>query len=435
MTDYRQMNAQERALEITQLESRYAAIQKKGLKLNLTRGRPSAEQLNLSQGLLDVLGYDDYRAADGTDCRNYGGLEGIAELRQLFGEILGVDAGNVLVLGTSSLNQMYDCAIRCLLFGVPGGDGKPWSAERPVKFLCPSPGYDRHFAISELLGIEMIPIQMTPDGPDMDEVERLAGSDPSIKGIWCVPLYSNPDGICYSEDTCRRLASMPAAADFRIFWDNAYAIHHHDPDVPSTIPEMLSLCAASGHPDRVFLFASLAKVTWAGSSPSCLAASKANVDWVRKLMAIQTIGPDKMTQLRHVRFLRDKAGVLRLMARHAAILAPRFARVDEILSRELSGTAACRWEKPRGGYFFSLYVTPGAAAAAIRLAKEAGIEITPAGSAYPYGKDPWDSHIRLAPTLPPLDELEQAVETLAVSIRLAVLRLLESAATPTGTDR
>jgi DNA-binding transcriptional MocR family regulator len=323
-----------------------------------------------------ILGSDEYRAEDGSDCRNYGGLEGIPEARRLFAGILGTQPENVLVFGNSSLNLMYDTIVAAMLTPVPGAV-QAWSRlERPA-FICPSPGYDRHFAITQQLGFENISVRMTPDGPDMDEVERIAAHNPRIKGIWCVPVYSNPDGITYSEDTCRRLAAMPAAApDFRILWDNAYGLHHLYPDRKSSVPDMVGLCAREGNPDRVYVFTSTSKVTFAGAGISCMASSPANVAYRKRVMFYQTIGHDKLNQLRHARFLKDLENVERLMAKHADILRPKFEAVLGMLDRELSDAGIARWNKPLGGYFISLFVMPGTASETIKAAKACGVEFT-----------------------------------------------------------
>lgn len=411
--------------EISQLEKQMRDFEKRHLKLNMTRGKPCPDQLNLSAGLADCLGPSDYYAEDGTDCRNYGCLEGLPEARRLFGEILGVLPSQILVIGNSSLNLMYDTLIRCLLFELPGFS-RSWQQEGNVRFLCPVPGYDRHFFITQTLEIEMIPVPMTPSGPDMDQVEELAASDASIKGMWTVPVYSNPDGITYSAETCYRLAGMKTAAPaFRLFWDDAYIVHHLDPDRPESTPEILSLCAEAGHPDRAFVFSSTSKITWAGSGIACMASSPDNIAFIRKHLSAQTIGPDKMNQLRHVRFLKNKDGVLKLMRRHAEILRPKFELVDQYLTREVGGTGVCRWNKPNGGYFFSLFVLPGTASEVVRLAGTCGVELTPAGSTYPYKKDPEDSNIRLAPSYPALEELETAMQVLCVCIRLAALKKIQ----------
>jgi len=335
--------------------------------------------------------------------------------------LFGVPAAQVIVGGNSSLNLMYDAVARAMLTAVPGAD-RPWSREPVVKFLCPSPGYDRHFAICKELGIEMLPVGMTPEGPDMDEVERLCAMDASIRGIWCVPVYSNPDGIVYSEKACRRLAAMRSAPDFRIFWDNAYFLHHLYPEDKPSVPEMTALCAEAGNPDRVYMFASTSKVTFAGAGVAALATSPANIEHIRKNMGIQTIGHDKINQLRHVRYLKDRAGVEKHMERHAAILRPKFETVLRILDAELREPGIATWIAPRGGYFISLFVEKGLAKEVVALAKSVGVELTPAGAAYPYGKDPNDRNIRIAPSFPPTSELVTAIEVLCTCVRLASAR-------------
>ena len=424
MLSYTNMSPDEIRQEISLMEKQYNEYAKQKRSLNMTRGKPCSEQLDLSSGLMTCLAEDDYRASDGTDCRNYGGLDGIPEARVLFSELLNFPADQIMVLGNASLNIMYDMLVRAMLFPVPGAE-KPWSAEAKIRFICPVPGYDRHFAITERLGIEMITVPMLEDGPDMDQVEALAAADPSIKGMWLVPYYSNPQGYSCSDETCRRLAVMKAAPDFRIFWDNAYLVHHLDSAATSTIPDILQLCAEAGNADRVLAFASTSKITFAGAGIACIAASPDNLAYTRKHMAIQTIGPDKINQLRHVRFLKNLAHVESLMAMHAAILKPKFDLVDQILRRELAGLNICSWLEPKGGYFISLDVLPGTADQVVGLAKACGVELTPAGSTFPYGRDPDNSNIRLAPSFPPLAELQSAMEILTVCIRLAALRSLE----------
>jgi DNA-binding transcriptional MocR family regulator len=424
MPSYLTLSSDQIKQELAALETQYQNWAAQKRQLNMTRGKPCAAQLDLVSGLATCLEGSDYRASDGTDCRNYGGLDGLPEARALFADLLGLAAEHVMVLGNSSLNLMYDMMVRAMLFALPGAD-KPWSQAGPVRFLCPVPGYDRHFTVTQSLGIEMIPVPMTPSGPDMDVVESLVAQDSQVKGIWCVPVYSNPDGITYTAETCRRLSSMATAApDFRIFWDNAYVVHHFDPAEAETTPEILALCAQAGHPDRVLAFASTSKITWAGSGIACLAASPANLAFVRRHMSAQTIGPDKMSQLRHVRFLKDKTGVLAIMARHGEILRPKFDLVLDLLAQELADCGICHWKRPRGGYFISLFVMPGTAAETVRLAKACGVEVTPAGSTWPYGRDPEDSNIRLAPSFPTTDELRTAILVLTVCIRLAALRRL-----------
>ncbi|MBP7401864.1 MAG: aminotransferase class I/II-fold pyridoxal phosphate-dependent enzyme [Clostridia bacterium] len=407
--------------ELDRLVDRYEAHRTKGYSLKMVRGVPCSGQLDLSEPLDTILGSGDYLSEDGTDCRNYGGLEGIPEARRLFSEILRTRPENVLVFGNSSLNLMFDTIVAALLSPVPGAE-LPWSrVDRPA-FLCPSPGYDRHFAITQRLGFENIAVPMTPTGPDMDTVERLAASDPRIKGIWCVPVYSNPDGIVYEDETCRRLAAMPAAPDFRIFWDNAYGQHHLYPDRKASVPDILGLCAESGHPDRVYEFTSTSKITYAGAGVSCMAASPANIAYRKGVMFFQTIGHDKLNQLRHVRFLKDLAGVERHMERHAGILRPKFEAVLDVLDSELSGTGIARWNRPLGGYFISLFVYPGTAAEVVETARACGVEFTPAGATYPGGIDPEDSNIRIAPTFPPVEEVRPAAEVLCICAKMAAIR-------------
>ena len=389
----------------------YAALRDRGLRLDLTRGKPSAEQLDLVAFPAD----DDFRAADGSDCRNYGGLAGLPELREIFSGFLQVPAGQLLALGNSSLTLMHDIVVHALLFPLPGS-ASGWP--RDIAFLCPVPGYDRHFSVCEKFGIEMIQVPMLSDGPDMDAVEELAASDPRIKGMWCVPKYSNPTGVCYSPATIERLAGMrTAAGDFRLFWDNAYPVHYLTPVGPAEIAPLLDACERAGNPDRAFVFGSTAKITYAGAGVAFFGSSPANVSWFLGHLAKQTIGPDKMNQLRHARLLRSREGVLELMGRHREILAPKFALVDDVLSDGLAGIAS--WTRPEGGYFMTLDVPDGCAAAVVRLAADAGIALTPAGATHPYGRDPRDRTIRLAPTFPSLADLEQAMRGLVTCVRLA----------------
>ncbi len=426
MPSYKALNPQQSNQELQALETRFHAFASQKLKLNMTRGKPCTEQLDLSANLMTCLSELDYKALDGTDCRNYGGLDGLPEAKRLFADLLDITPQQVMVLGNSSLNLMYDMLTRAMLFPLPGAE-QPWSKLEKIRFICPVPGYDRHFFVTQALGFDMIPVPMTATGPDMDAVEALVAADPAIKGMWLVPVYSNPEGVTCSADTCRRLAAMPTAApDFRLFWDNAYVVHHLDPAAPQSTPEILSLCAAAGHPDRVFEFASTSKITWSGAGIACLAASTANLAYTHKHMSVQTIGPDKVNQLRHCRFLKDKAGVLAIMAQHAAILRPKFDLVQEVLTAELEGTGVCRWLQPKGGYFVSLSVLPGTAGEVVRLAKTCGVELTPAGNPYPHGHDPLDTNIRLAPSFPPMQELRTALEVLCTCIRLAALRKIRS---------
>ncbi|MEU8395559.1 aminotransferase class I/II-fold pyridoxal phosphate-dependent enzyme [Nonomuraea sp. NPDC048892] len=389
----------------------YADLVQRGLSLDLTRGKPSPRQLDLSNAMLTLP--TSYRAADGSDGRNYGNLQGLAELRELFAPLIQVPAGQLVVGGNASLALMHDTIVHALLSPVPGA-ARRWIEEPEITFLCPVPGYDRHFTICERLGIKMVSVPMTADGPDMDVVERLVAADASVKGMWCVPKYSNPTGVTYSDETVRRLAAMTTAApDFRLFWDNAYAVHHLT-DTPDELADLLALSAEHGHPDRVFVYASTSKVTLAGAGVSFFGSSPENVKWFLHNTSKQSIGPDKINQLRHVEFLRDGAGVAAHMRRHAELVGAKFELVDKVLSERLGGLAT--WTSPRGGYFVSLEVPH--AAEVVAKAKAAGIALTPAGATHPYGKDPDDRTIRIAPTFPELDELEQAIEGLATCVRL-----------------
>ncbi|GII75240.1 aminotransferase [Sphaerisporangium rufum] len=394
----------------------YAELAARGLRLDLTRGKPAPDQLDLSAGLLELPG-PVYRAADGTDCRNYGGPRGLPELREIFSGPLQVPADRLLAAGNSSLELMHDVVVQALLAGVPGSPRR-WAEEERVAFLCPVPGYDRHFAICERYGIEMIPVPMTGAGPDMDAAERLAGADPAVKGIWCVPKYSNPSGETYGDDVVRRLAEMRTAApDFRIFWDNAYAVHHLTGE-PAGLADLLAACAAGADPDRALVFGSTSKVTLAGAGVGFIGGSPANVDWWLDRVSRRTIGPDKVNQLRHALFLRDEAGLHDHMRRQRELLRPKFDAVERILAAELGGTGLASWTTPRGGYFLALEVPEGCAREVVRRAGEAGIVLTPAGATHPYGKDPADRTIRIAPTFPSLPDLEAAIAGLAVCVRL-----------------
>jgi len=403
--------------ELTRAQRDYAALVERGLSLDLTRGKPSAAQLDLSAPLLGLPGETDFRAADGTDCRNYGGLRGLPELCEIFSGPLQVPADQLVAGGNSSLQLMHDSIVHAMLGVLPGAERR-WADEERIAFLCPVPGYDRHFALCERYGIELIPVPMTENGPDLEVVERLAAADAGIKGIWCVPKYSNPDGVSYSDETTARLAAMPTAApDFRIFWDNAYAVHHLT-DEPAEIADILAACAEAGNPDRAFVFGSTSKVTMAGAGVAFFGSSPANVAWFLKYAAKGSIGPDKINQLRHVRFLKDADGVRELMRRHADLIRPKFEAVDRILSQELGGTGLATWSAPKGGYFISLQVPEGCARDVVKRAGEAGIALTPAGATHPYGDDPRDSYIRIAPTYPSQEELELAIQGLATCVRL-----------------
>jgi DNA-binding transcriptional MocR family regulator len=401
--------------ELHSARQEYDALVARGLKLDLTRGKPSPRQLDLANGMLEQQLTPV--SADGADLRNYGGLEGLPELRAIFAGALQVPAGQLLAAGNSSLELMHDAIVFALLGVVPGAERR-WADEPEITFLCPVPGYDRHFAICERFGIKMVPVPMTPDGPDMDVVERLVAADPQVKGIWCVPKYSNPDGAVYSGETVRRLAAMETAApDFRIFWDNAYAVHHLT-DTETEIADLLALAAEHGHPDRVFVFGSSSKITFAGSGVAFFGSSPANLAWWQSHTSKRSIGPDKINQLRHVAFLRDADGLRAHMRNLAELIRPKFEAVDKILTAELGGTGLATWTSPAGGYFITLQVPPGCARAVVAKAKEAGIALTPAGASHPYGDDPDDRVIRLAPTYPELPEVEAAISAVATCIRL-----------------
>jgi DNA-binding transcriptional MocR family regulator len=394
----------------------YRVLRAQGRPLDLTRGKPAPEQLDLSQELLALPG-DRWTAADGTDCRNYGGLKGLPELREIFAPVLQVPAERLLAGGNASLELMHDCLVHALLSGVPGS-ARRWVDEERIAFLCPVPGYDRHFALAERFGFELIAVPMTDEGPDMDVVEGLAAADPAVKGIWCVPKYSNPTGVSYSDEVVERLAAMPTAApDFRIFWDNAYAVHHLT-DEEVEIRDLLAASEAHGHPDRALVFGSTSKITFAGSGVGFFGASQANVDWLIAKSGKRSIGPDKVNQLRHALFLRDAEGVRAHMRAHRALLQPKFELVRTVLERELGGRGLARWTSPRGGYFVALELLHGGAAEVVRLAAEAGTALTPAGATHPYGDDPDDAVIRIAPSYPGAADLEHALVNLATCVRL-----------------
>jgi DNA-binding transcriptional MocR family regulator len=395
----------------------HEAFKGRGVKLNMARGKPAPEQLDLSERLLALPGEGEHTASDGTDVRNYGGLTGLPETRKLFADVLGVDPERVLVAGNSSLSLMYDNVAFSLLLGNPDSP-EPWS-RGPAKFLCPVPGYDRHFAICEEHGIEMINVPMTEDGPDMDEVERLVKDDASVKGMWCVPKYSNPTGAVYSDEVVRRLAAMETAApDFRIFWDNAYVVHHLTEE-RIELANIVDACAEAGNPNRPLVFASTSKITFAGAGMGAFTSSRANVDWLLARLGKRMIGPDKVNQLRHAKLLPDVDALHRLMDAHRAILAPKFQAVVETFARMLSEPRVATWTEPKGGYFISLDVPPGCAKRTAELAKEAGIVMTPAGAAFPYKRDPEDRNLRIAPSFPSLDDVKQAAEGIALSALVA----------------
>lgn len=405
----------------SELAARYAALAAAGLKLDVTRGKPNSQQLDLSDQLDGVLGAN-YRGEDGTDLRNYGGLDGIPEAKQLFAPVLQVPADNVLVGGNSSLTLMWQCALYGMHFGFDGTQSA-WRNGGPVRFICPVPGYDRHFGICEHLGIEMVTVPMTENGPDMDAVEALVDSDPAIRGMWVVPRFSNPTGAVCDEATVERCAALGkrAARGFRIFWDDAYAVHALERTAPKLAP-VFAACQRAGTEDSVLLFGSTSKITHAGAGVAFLAASAANLAAIRQHMGFSSIGPDKVNQKRHVAFLKDYAGVLEHMDGHAELLRPRFAAVLDTLERELAGTGMGTWSRPQGGYFVSFDTRPGLAKEVVRLAAEAGVKLTPAGATFPYGKDPADSNIRIAPSFPTQAEIEQAMEVFVVCVKLASVR-------------
>lgn len=401
---------------------KYEAYKNQNLKLDMTRGKPCTEQLDLSRGMMDTVKADDsFKSEDGVDTRNYGGLDGIPEAKKLFAAMLGVSTKEIVIGGSSSLTMMHDTLSRAMLHGVYGSN-TPWSKLPVVKFLCPSPGYDRHFLICELFNMEMILINMNPDGPDMDQIEQLVAADDSIKGIWCVPKYSNPDGITYSDEVVDRLAKMNCKAkDFRIIWDDAYSIHHLT-DTPDRLKNMLEACKAADHADRVLMFSSTSKISFAGAGVAMMAASEANLSYIKKQLTVQTIGPDKINQLRHVRFYKDLTTLQEHMVKQAAIIKPKFDAVLSLLDAELGGKQLASWRKPNGGYFISLNTMEGCATAVVKMAAEAGVTLTNAGATFPYGKDPLDRNIRIAPTFPALADVKNAIEVLCICVQIVSLQ-------------
>ncbi|SCH02061.1 Putative aminotransferase MSMEG_6286 [uncultured Ruminococcus sp.] len=426
MIPYQKMTKEELLKEQAVLQSAYKEFQGRGLKLDMSRGKPAPNQLDLSMGMLDVLTSQDVLACeDGLDARNYGLLDGIPEAKELYAEILEVSPDEVIIGGNSSLNMMYDTIVRAMQFGFVDSP-RPWKDEKTVKCLCPVPGYDRHFAISELFGIEMINVPMTPAGPDMDLVEKLAAEDESIKFIWCVPMYSNPQGITYSDETVARFASMKTAApDFKIIWDNAYCVHHLT-DTPDRLMNLMEACKKQGTEDRVFIFASMSKISFPGAGIAAMAATKHNLDFVKQQMSIQTIGFDKIKQLRHVKYFKNIDGVKAHMQKHREILEPKFNAVLKKLDEEIKPLEIAEWHAPNGGYFISLDTMDGCAKRVVGLCKEAGAVMTGAGATYPYGKDPRDRNIRIAPTYPSVSELDQAMELFCLCVRLASVEKLLS---------
>lgn len=420
--------SKEELLELKEgLEAQFAEVKAKNLKLDMSRGKPSAEQLNLSMEMMDVLtSRSNLACEEGVDCRNYGVLDGIREAKQLLADMMEVPKDNIVIFGNSSLNVMFDTISRCMTHGALGST--PWCKLDKVKFLCPVPGYDRHFSITEYFGIEMINVPMTPTGPDMDIVEKLVSSDPAIKGIWCVPKYSNPQGITYSDETVHRFAALkPAAEDFRIFWDNAYGIHHLYDDKQDYLIEILMECKKEGNPNMVYKFSSTSKISFPGSGIAAIAASDENLKEIRRQMQIQTIGHDKVNQLRHARFFGDISGMVNHMKRHAAIMRPKFDTILSTLEQELGGLEIGSWIAPRGGYFISFDSMEGCARKIVAKAKEAGLVMTDAGATFPYGNDPKDNNIRIAPSYPTLEELKLAGQIFILCVKLVSIdKILES---------
>ena len=424
---YNDMSKEELLVLKESLNKEYAEAKAKGLALDMSRGKPSAKQLDVSLGLLDTINSSsDLKSLDGTDCRNYGVLDGIPEAKKLMADMMGTTPDHVIVYGNASLNIMYDQISRAYTHGILGNT--PWCKLDKVKFLCPVPGYDRHFAITERFGIEMINIPMSESGPDMGMVEEYVSKDASVKGIWCVPKYSNPQGYTYSEETVKRMAALkPAAEDFRIFWDNAYVIHDLYDDNKDEIADIISECEKAGNPDMVFEFASTSKVSFPGSGIAALATSVNNIADIKKQLTIQTIGHDKLNQLRHVRFFKDINGLKEHMRKHAEFMRPKFEAVESVLEEELGGLGIGSWTEPKGGYFISFEAMDGCAKAIVAKCKEAGVKLTGAGATFPYGKDPKDSNIRIAPSFPTPEEMKQAADLFVLCVKLvSVEKLLEN---------
>jgi aspartate/methionine/tyrosine aminotransferase len=423
MPDFNHLSSQQLQQIKDDLLDRYRDVKSRGTTLDITRGKPCPEQLDLASDMLDIINSGNYLTEDAADCRNYGGLDGIPEVKKLFAQYLEVAPAEIIIGGNSSLNMMHDTFMRAMVKGVTE-DSPPWAKLPKVKFLCPSPGYDRHFFICDYLDIDMITVEMNDTGPDMDQVEELVAGDDSIKGIWCVPRYSNPTGVVYSDEVVDRLAAMKTKAnDFRIFWDNAYAVHHLD-DKPARLKNILTSCKQAGNPERVFIFGSTSKITFAGSGIAMMAGSTDNMALAKKQMAFQTIGPDKLNQLRHALFFKNVAGIDDHMKKHAAILKPKFEAVQNALEKELAGKNIADWSRPGGGYFVSINTLEGCAAAVVQMAAEAGVKLTPAGSTYPYMKDPLDRNIRIAPSFPPLEDIRSAMQLVGICIQLVSIEKL-----------
>lgn len=420
---YRDYSAEKLQELKAELSLKYEEYKAKNLKLDMSRGKPAPEQLDLTIDMLTHCLDGDYKSENGIDCRNYGVLDGIPEAKELMMAMLDVKEDEIIVGGNSSLQLMYDTIARAMLLGVLGGE-KPWSKNNKVKFLCPAPGYDRHFAICESIGIEMITVPYKADGPDMDIVEKLVFEDEEIKGIWCVPMYSNPTGITYSDEVVKRFANLsPKAKDFRIFWDNAYCIHHLS-DTPDTLLNLLEEAKKTGKEDMVFMFTSTSKVSFPGGGIACIGASKANIEYIKSQMTYQTIGYDKLNQLRHAKFFKNAEGLKAHMIKHRDIIGPKFKVVLDMLDKEIAPLGIAEWHKPNGGYFVSFNGLEGTAKRIVALCKEAGVVLTGAGATYPYGADPKDSNIRIAPTFPTIPELTTAMEIFCVSVKLAAVEKL-----------
>lgn len=423
MKKYTEMTREELQELYQGLQKEYAQIQSRNLSLDMSRGKPGKEQLDLSEDMLHCIKDSADCMMDGVDTRNYGVLDGLPSIKKLFADLLDVDDSMVIVGGNSSLTMMYDAVARAMTHGVYGSD-MPWGKQEGLKFLCPSPGYDRHFAITEFFGFELITVPMTEDGPDMDIVENLVAQDASVKGIWCVPKYSNPDGIVYSDETVRRLAALkPAAKDFRIFYDNAYVVHHLT-DEEIEIPEIFSLAREYGNEDMIYEFASTSKICYPGAGVACMVASKANVEWIKKQMFYQTIGPDKINELRHIKYFKNVEGIKAHMRKHAQVLGPRFDVVTDTLARELNGLDIGCWITPKGGYFVSFHAMAGCAKRIVVLMKEAGVVMTGAGATFPYKNDPQDSNIRIAPSFPSVEDLQMAMDVFCMCVKLAAIEKL-----------